>query len=52
MKTQIRFSADKNGKPIAHYWGKAQRWLPISVDHAKLKLASGLAIRASAEAAS
>ena len=40
-KIKIRFSADKNGKPRAHYWGLARRWLPISVDAAKLKLAAG-----------
>jgi hypothetical protein len=37
----IRFSTDKNGKLRAHYWGLARRWLPISVDAAKLKLAIG-----------
>lgn len=37
----IRISTDKNGKPIAHYWGAARRWLPISVDKAELALATG-----------
>jgi hypothetical protein len=40
-KITIRFSTDKNGKPRAHYWGLARRWLPISIDAAKLKLATG-----------
>ncbi len=36
----IRFSVDKNGKRRAHYWGSANRWLPISADEAELKLAT------------
>jgi len=40
----IRFSVDKNGKRRAHYWGLARRWLPISIDAAELKLATGEAI--------
>jgi hypothetical protein len=40
-KITIRFTADKNGKRRAHYWGLARRWLPISVDAAELKLATG-----------
>lgn len=38
--TTIRIKTDKNGKPIAHYWGLARRWLPISIDEAWLKLAT------------
>ena len=37
----IRIAADKNGKPIAHYWGLARRWLPLSVDAAQIALATG-----------
>ncbi len=37
----IRLSTNKSGKPIAHYWGAARRWLPISLDAAKLALATG-----------
>jgi len=37
----IRISTNKNGKPVAHYWGAARRWLPISVDAAELALATG-----------
>jgi hypothetical protein len=37
----IRIKANKNGKPVAHYWGLARRWLPISVDKAELALATG-----------
>jgi hypothetical protein len=40
-KITIRFSVDKNGKRRAHYWGLARRWLPISIDAAELKLATG-----------
>lgn len=40
----IRFSTDKAGRPRAHYWGLARRWLPISVDAAKLKLSTGEAV--------
>lgn len=38
----IRIKANKNGKRIAHYWGAARRWLPISVDAADLALATGV----------
>jgi hypothetical protein len=37
-KITIRFSTDKNGKRRAHYWGRALRWLPISVAEAERKL--------------
>ena len=40
-KIIIRFSVDKRGKRRAHYWGLAHRWLPISIDAAELKLATG-----------
>lgn len=40
----IRFSIDKNGKRRAHYWGLARRWLPISIDAAELKIATGQAV--------
>jgi hypothetical protein len=43
-KISIRFTTDKNGRRRAHYWGLARRWLPISVDAAELKLATGEAI--------
>jgi hypothetical protein len=42
----IRFSTDKNGRRRAHYWGLARRWLPISIEAAELKLATGEAVRA------
>jgi hypothetical protein len=41
----IRFSTDKNGRRRAHYWGLARRWLPISIDEAELRLATGRAVR-------
>ena len=43
-KITIRFSVDKNGKRRAHYWGLARRWLPISIDKAEFKLATGEAV--------
>jgi len=43
-KITIRFSADKNGKRRAHYWGLAHRWLPISIASAELKLSTGEAV--------
>lgn len=43
-KPTIRFSTDKNGRRRAHYWGLASRWLPIAVDAAELKLATGEAV--------
>ena len=44
----IRFKTDKNGKRIAHYWGLAHRWLPISLDKAELWIATGKAVPQSA----
>lgn len=38
---KIRFSVDKAGRPRAHYWGLALRWLPISIVEANHKLATG-----------
>lgn len=37
----IRFSTDKNGKPLAHYWGGGiyGRWIKMSLDAAKLFVA-------------
>jgi hypothetical protein len=40
----IRFTTDKKGKPRAHYWGLARRWLPIGIEAAKLKIAMGEAV--------
>jgi len=37
----IRITTNKNGKTMAHYWGLARRWLPMSVDAAELALATG-----------
>ena len=37
----IRIRANKNGKPVAHYWGAAKRWLPLSVDAAELAISTG-----------
>lgn len=39
--TTIRIKTDKRGKRIAHYWGRARRWLPLSVEAAELALATG-----------
>ena len=41
MTITIRIKANKNGKSIAHYWGRAHRWLPISVNEAEVALATG-----------
>jgi len=37
----IRIKSNTNGKQIAHYWGQARRWLPISIAKAELALATG-----------
>ena len=37
----IRIKPNKAGKPVAHYWGTAKRWLPLSVDAAEAALATG-----------
>ncbi len=39
--TTIRIKTDKRGKKIAHYWGRARRWLPLSVEAAELAIATG-----------
>jgi hypothetical protein len=44
----IRITTNKNGKQIAHYWGAAHRWLPLSVDAAELALATGTIFGATA----
>jgi hypothetical protein len=41
----IRFSTDKRGRPMTHYWGQARRWLPISRDKAEFWIATGKAIQ-------
>ena len=41
MAITIRIKANKSGKPVAHYWGMARRWLPISVAAAELAIATG-----------
>ena len=40
--TTIRIKPNKNGKLVAHYWGEARRWLPLSVEAAELALATGV----------
>jgi hypothetical protein len=37
----IRIRSNKNGKPVAHYWGLARRWLPMPVAEAEVALATG-----------
>jgi hypothetical protein len=37
----IRIKTNKNGKRVAHYWGAARRWLPLSIDAAEIALATG-----------
>ena len=38
---QIRIKTNKNGKRMAHYYGEARRWLPLSVAAAEIALATG-----------
>jgi hypothetical protein len=38
----IRIRSNRNGKPVAHYWGAAKRWLPMSVAEADVALAMGV----------
>ena len=45
MKVTIRYSTDKNGRQIAHYWGLAMRWLPISLDKAAIWISTGKAVK-------
>jgi hypothetical protein len=43
----IRFSADKNGRPLAHYWShnrlSSGRWIRLGYDEAKMFVAQGQA---------
>jgi len=39
----VRIKLNKNGKRIAHYWGMARRWLPISLAEAEMLIATGQA---------
>jgi hypothetical protein len=40
----IAFTADKNGTPIAYKWSVgAMRWIKMSMDDAKLMVATGAA---------
>lgn len=42
----IRFKTTKTGRPIAHYWMPISgRWLPIGIDEAELRIATGRAHR-------
>jgi hypothetical protein len=31
---RIRIKRNKHGTRIAHYWGTAQRWLPLKIEEA------------------
>jgi hypothetical protein len=37
----IRFSTNRRGKRVAHYWGTARRWLPIGLEAARVAVATG-----------
>ena len=37
----IRIRTNKTGRRMAHYWGLARRWLPMSVAEAEIALATG-----------
>jgi hypothetical protein len=36
----IRLSADRHGRPLAHYWGRARRWIRLPMDEAQMLLAT------------
>lgn len=40
-KITIRIRTNKAGRRVAHYWGRARRWLPIGLAQAELMVASG-----------
>jgi hypothetical protein len=43
-QTQIAFTADKNGRPVAYRWDlTCFRWFRIGYDEAKLRIALGTA---------
>ena len=42
MTITIRIKSDKNGKRVAHYFGRARRWLPMSVFSAEMAIAAGI----------
>lgn len=37
----IWVKTSSKGRPIAHYWGAARRWLPVSVAEAELAISTG-----------
>jgi hypothetical protein len=45
LRLTIRYSTDKNGREIAHYFGRAQRWLPITLYEAQNKIAQGAQVQ-------
>jgi hypothetical protein len=40
-KITVRIKADKNGRPMAHYWGLARRWIKMNLVEAELLIATG-----------
>ena len=40
-KITVRISADKNGRPMAHYWSlMARRWIGMNLDEGRLLIAT------------
>ena len=39
-KITVRIKTDKNGHPMAHYWGIAKRWIKMNLDEARLLIAT------------
>lgn len=39
----IKFSYDKNGKKLAHFWGVNRRWFRMSLEVAELEVVTGAA---------
>ena len=42
-KITVRIKADKNGRPMAHYWGLARRWIKMNLAEAELLISTGTA---------
>ncbi len=47
IRLQIRFSADRNGRPLAHYWSQSVlsngRWIKMGYEAARMFVAQGQA---------
>ncbi len=36
----VRIKSDKNGRPMAHFWGMARRWIKMNMEEARMLIAT------------